>query len=198
MRPDQLTEADILTALRRSGDVPYTEKPLEAQHPLRLAAVLVPLVHHSDSWSLLYTRRTDRVEHHKGQVSFPGGASDPGDDGPEATALREAQEELGIRPADVRILGRLEPLVTITDFLVTPVVGIVPWPYAFRVHTPEVERVFTLPLAWLSDRRNYMKFIRSETGRHVIAYLPHDGELLWGATAHMTVGFLELLGLLQP
>ena len=196
MNPDSLTEAYIAQALQFPQTVPYTEKEIRADHPLRLAGVLVPLIVHAGKWYLLYTRRADGVAHHKGQVSFPGGASDPGESA-EQTALREADEEVGIRPADVRILGRLPQIVTISDYLVTPVVGVLPWPYAFRVHTPEVARVFTLPLEWLADRANFMRLVRSETGRHVITYIPYDGELLWGATAHMTVEFLKILNLLQ-
>ncbi len=196
MNPDLLTEAYIAQALQSPPTVPYTEKEIRADHPLRLAGVLVPLIVHADKWYLLYTRRADGVAHHKGQVSFPGGASDPGESA-EQTALREADEEVGIRPADVRILGRLPQIVTISDYLVTPVVGVLPWPYAFRVHTPEVARVFTLPLEWLANRANFMRLVRSETGRHVITYIPYDGELLWGATAHMTVEFLKILNLLQ-
>lgn len=196
VNPDLLTEESIAQALRHPPVPPYMEKTIRADHPLRLASVLVPLLRHAGGWHLLFTRRADRVEHHKGQVSFPGGASEPGE-GPEQTALREADEEVGIRPADVRILGHLPQIVTISDFLVTPVVGVLPWPYAFRVHTLEVARVFTFPLAWLADRKNYMQLLRSETGHHVITYLPNDGELLWGATAHMTVEFLKILHLLE-
>ncbi len=192
MNLDLLTEADIAQSLRRVNSPPHTERPLRDGHVLRPAAVLAPLVRQADRWYLLYTRRADGVEHHKGQVAFPGGASEPGESA-EQTALREADEEIGLRPADVRILGRLPQIVTISDFLVTPVVGVVAWPYAFRVHTPEVARVFALPLAWLADRNNYMQLLRAETGRHVIAYQPYDGELLWGATAHMTVEFLKIL-----
>ncbi len=196
MNLDFLTEEFIAQALRFPHQAPYTEKEIRADHPLRLAGVLVPLIYQAGGWSLLYTRRADGVGHHKGQVSFPGGASDPGESA-EQTALREANEEIGIRPADVRILGRLPQIVTISDYLVTPVVGVLPWPYAFRVYTPEVARVFTLPLDWLANRENFMKLVRSETGRHVIAYLPNDGEMLWGATAHMTIEFLKILKILQ-
>jgi 8-oxo-dGTP pyrophosphatase MutT (NUDIX family) len=134
------------------------------------------------------------VEHHKGQVSFPGGATDPDDDSPEATALREAYEEIGIQPVDVRILGRIGEMTTISNFVVTPVVGVVPWPYGFTVHTVEVARVFTLPLAWLATRENWMEFQRVETGHSIISYFPYDSELLWGATARMTVNFVKALG----
>jgi len=77
-------------------------------------------------WHLLFTRRSDSVENHKGQVSFPGGACDGGETTPEETALREAQEEIGIEPRQVRVLGRLNSMLTITSFMVTPVVGVIP------------------------------------------------------------------------
>jgi 8-oxo-dGTP pyrophosphatase MutT (NUDIX family) len=190
-----LDEEFISQALKTPPTLPYSEKEIPAGHPLRLASVLVPLICQSGNWYLLYTRRADGVEHHKGQVSFPGGASDPGENA-EQTALREADEEIGIRPTDVRILGHLPQIVTISDYLVTPIVGVVSWPYAFRVYTPEVARVFTLPLEWLANRDNFMTLMRKETGRHVITYQPYDGELLWGATAHITVEFLKILKLL--
>ncbi len=189
-----LTENVISERLRRANLPHYHEKPFdEFQGPLRRAAVLIPLLRDGDEWHILYTRRTDTVEHHKGQVSFPGGRTDPQDPTPEFTALREAEEEVGIRPSDVRILGRLGEYLTVTNYLVTPVVGVVPWPYGFRVSTVEVGRVFTMPLTWLADRNNYHEFVRAETGRGVVAYFPFDGELLWGATARMTVAFIQML-----
>jgi 8-oxo-dGTP pyrophosphatase MutT (NUDIX family) len=151
-----------------------------------------------DDWHILFTRRTDIVEHHKGQVSFPGGATDPEDLSPEDTALREAEEEIGLRRNDVHVLGRLGQMLTVTNFIITPVVGVFPWPYAFTVHTIEVDRVFTLPLKWLSDHENWQEFVRKETDRSVITYFPYDGELLWGATARMTVEFIRAMGLLVP
>lgn len=192
---DFLDEESISQALKTPPVSPYSEKEISAGQPLRLASVLVPLVRQSGSWYLLYTRRADGVGHHKGQVSFPGGSSEA-DESAEQTALREADEEIGIRPADVRILGHLAQIVTITDYLVTPIVGVVSWPYAFRVYTPEVARVFALPLDWLANRNNFMMLMRKETGRHIITYQPYDGELLWGATAHITVEFLKTLKLL--
>jgi len=194
---DQLTVKDFLNVLQAQDTPLHSEKTPAPGQTLRPAAVLVPLFRYADAWHILYTRRADRVETHKGQVAFPGGASETGES-PEQTALREAQEEIGLRPADVNTLGRLPQIITIRDFLVTPIVGIIPWPYAFRVYTPEVARVFSLPLAWLAERGNFMELTRVETGRRVIAYLPQDGELLWGATAHMTMEFLKRLRLLYP
>jgi 8-oxo-dGTP pyrophosphatase MutT (NUDIX family) len=195
---EHLTEEFITECLRNAEHSLYYEKPFdEFTGSLKRAAVLIPLTRVDDEWHILYTRRTDVVEHHKSQVSFPGGRTDPEDPTPEATALREADEEVGIRPEDVRILGRLGEMMTVTNYLVTPVVGIFPWPYAFRIHTVEVGRVFTLPLEWLADRNNYMEFTRAETNRGVIIYFPFDGELLWGATARMTVALLQTLNVLE-
>ena len=172
----------------------YAEVDLAPDSKVKCAAVLVPLVSVDGEWHLLYTRRTDCVESHKGQVSFPGGACDEGETTPEQTALREAHEEVGILPQDVRVLGRLTNMITITHFRVTPVVGVVPWPYVFRVGAAEVARVFTIPLAWLAEPRNRWEFPFPERKRALIAYHPYDGELLWGATARMTVDFLSTLG----
>lgn len=193
-----LTEDFIRERLRKVNLDPlsdgYAEVDLAPDSKVRCAAVLVPLAPVDGEWHLLYTRRTDRVESHKGQVSFPGGACDEGETTPEQTALREAHEEVGILPQDVRVLGRLTNMITITHFRVTPVVGVVPWPYVFRVGSEEVARVFTIPLAWLAEPRNRWEFPFPERKRALIAYHPYDGELLWGATARMTVDFLNILG----
>ncbi len=196
----RLTELEIGRRLNQVQHASYHEEPFPqfSGRPARLAAVLLPLTLIDDDWHLLYTRRTDLVEHHKGQVSFPGGASEPQDDSPEATALREAHEEIGLRREDVRILGVLGSMLTVTNFLVTPVAAIFPWPYTFTVHTIEVSRVFTLPLKWLADQENWQEFIRKETQRSVITYFPYDGELLWGVTARITLEFIRAIGLLPP
>ena len=173
----------------------FSEIELNEETRLKCAAVLIPLVWHDAQWHLLFTRRTDTVESHKGQVSFPGGACDEGENTPEETALREADEEIGVPPRDVRVLGRLSNLITITYFRVTPVVGVVRWPAVFRVGAHEVARIFTIPLAWLANSSNRWQFDIPGTKRSLIAYHPYDGELLWGATARMTVDFLHVLRL---
>ena len=192
MLPSYLNEETISSKLRQaytSGNPTVTPGP-----DLKCAAVLIPLVRFDDEWHLVFTRRTDRVETHKGQVSFPGGACDPGEQTPEQTALREAEEEIGLRPKDVRLLGRLNPLETITSFRVSPVVGVLPWPYTFRVEYAEVARVFTIPLLWLGSTANRWDF-KPPGGRfQLIVYHPYDGELLWGATASMTDQFIQVLG----
>ena len=195
-----LTETYIIEKLRISEDKNeggeiFNESENLKYEETKCAAVLIPLIHFGDEWHLLYTRRGDKVETHKGQVSFPGGACNPGEETPEQTALRETEEEIGINPQDVHILGRLAAMITITSFRVTPVVGLVPWPYAFRVENAEVARVFTMPLAWLADKSNRWEFNLPGRKFGLIVYHPHDGELLWGATALMTDNFLKTLGL---
>src|SRR5215208_1915528 len=100
----------------------FSEIDLTEETRLKCAAVLIPLVWQDEEWHLLYTRRTDTVESHKGQVSFPGGACDEGETTPEQTALREAEEEIGLNPNEVKVLGKLSTLITITYFRVTPVI----------------------------------------------------------------------------
>ena len=186
--------SEAIEAARPSSDG-YAEIDLTDETRLKCAAVLVPLIWDTDQWHLLFTRRTERVESHKGQVSFPGGGCDEGETTPEETALREAEEELGIDARQVRILGRLTNMITISSFRVTPVVGVIQWPTVLRLGQDEVERVFTIPLNWLADSRNRWEFTMPGRKRFLIAYHPYDGELLWGATARMTVDFLKVLDL---
>ena len=188
----RLTEA--IEAADPSSDG-YAEIDLSDDARLKCAAVLIPLVCYDDEWHLLFTRRTDRVESHKGQVSFPGGACDEGETTPEQTALREADEEIGLNPGDVKVLGRLTNMITISYFRVTPVVGVIQWPTVFRVGEHEVARIFTIPLTWLANPVNRWQFDMPGRNRSLIAYHPYDGELLWGATARMTVDFFKVLGL---
>ncbi len=172
---------------------------LQGSYPsLRPAAVLVPLLFMDNQWSLLFTRRTETVNSHKGQVSFPGGAADEGDSSPEATALREAYEEIGLPPEHVRILGRLHSRPTISSFLITPVVGRVHLPGDFRISPDEVSRVFTIPLDWLADPANHEERPRTTPVgyyENIIYFQPYDGEILWGITARITLDLLEVLRL---
>ena len=191
-----LTESEIAGRLAAAGHSSNSDGYTETGAPsdsLRCAAVLVPLLRVDGEWHLLYTRRTDRVESHKGQVSFPGGACDEGETSPEQTALREAEEEIGLRPEDVRVLGRLNSMATISSFRVTPVVGVISWPVVFRPAQAEVARVFTMPLAWLANKSNRWEFNIFGRNHSVIFFHPYDGELLWGATARMTVEFLDAI-----
>lgn len=201
-----LTEATITERLRRayqSGVVASMDGYTEMYENVRLkcAAILIPLVWWKDEWHLVFTRRTEVVEHHKGQVSFPGGGCDLDETTPEETALREAREEIGLKPEDVRLLGRLNDVVTITGYRVTPVVGVMPWPYEVWLEPAEVGRVFTIPLLWLAGRKNWEEQPITPEGTPrpfpVVKYHEYDGETLWGASARMTLNFLSVLGLIK-
>ncbi|MBN1146647.1 MAG: CoA pyrophosphatase [Anaerolineales bacterium] len=196
-----LSEEEILQCLEQAlVDHPAEEYPDFSKllsGPPRPAAVLVPLLRKEGVWHLLLTRRNADLPEHSGQVAFPGGRADPEDASPEQTALREAQEEIGLDPNDVRILGRMQTFLTTTNYHVTPIVGTVPWPYPFRLASEEVSRVFTIPLAWLADPLNHEIQEHSLLPPYkpvpVIYFQSFDGEVLWGASARLTLKLLEIL-----
>ncbi len=164
----------------------------------RRAAVLLLVMDRDGEKEIVFTRRTDRVETHKGQVSFPGGMAEPDDETPEFTALREAYEEIGLDAKQVQILGRLPQMKTVTGWVITPVVGWSNQQPEFKPNADEVERIFSIPLNWLADQRNFQErlYTRSDgTQEMVLFYEPFEGELLWGATARMVWQFIRALRL---
>jgi 8-oxo-dGTP pyrophosphatase MutT (NUDIX family) len=186
-------------ALRRlsAALTPPAELPPAPAVPAFPAAVLIPLFTLRRTRHVLFTRRTETVEYHRGQVSFPGGRLEAGDGDAIHAALRETEEEIGLRPADVRVLGSMPPLLTITNFWVTPVVGLMPWPYAFQLNPDEVAAVFGIPLDWLADpsHRETREWDDPQTGarRAAVFFQPYQGEIVWGVTAQITVDLLNLL-----
>ncbi len=163
---------------------------------IRPAAVLVPLYQDAAEWHVLFTERTHKVEHHKGQVSFPGGRADPGDADRVATALREADEEVGLKPEHVTVLGQLDELLTTSQYRVTPVVGVFPWPYPFVLSALEVDEAFGVPLRWLADPAHVEVEQRHSpaTGMPVeVYYFRCPGHTIWGATARIVVNLLEVV-----
>lgn len=165
--------------------------------PPQPAAVLIPMLRMDDDWRLLFIRRTEvEGDLHSGQVAFPGGRRDSSDPSIEAAALREAQEEIGLDPADVHIIGRLQDFITITNYQVTPIVGFIPWPYPLEPSPDEVSRTFTIPLDWLMDpanREEKQKKIPGHEPHPVIYFKPFDDEVLWGASALFTLNFLDAI-----
>ncbi len=158
------------------------------------AAVLIPLFKKNGEYHILFTRRTDQVEHHKGQISFPGGRKDAADGDLLATALREAEEEMGIRREDVQVLGELDDICTVTHFCVSPFVGVIPYPYSFKVSPREIEEVIEVPLAVLFEKNNLRKEFRELQGkRWPVYFYRYDHHTIWGATASILKQLLDLL-----
>ena len=152
------------------------------------AAVLVPIIAHSEGLTVLFTRRTVHLKAHSGQVSFPGGRAEPDDATPEFTALREAEEEIGLPRSRVEVIGRLPEYLTRTGFRVTPVIGVIAPPLELVPDTREVDEVFEVPLAFLMDAKNHQRATRDVNGRTVAFYvIEHEGRTIWGATAGMLV-----------
>ncbi len=196
-----LTKEEITERLKNRDPKPeippYPESLLTGE--TQPAAVLMPFLWIEGAWHLLFIRRSvNDVDRHSGQVAFPGGRGDPEDLTPEDTALREAAEEIGVDPEDVRILGRLNDTLTISNYQVVPVAGVIPWPYAFHPDEREVDRIFTIPLDWLDDPANHE--IRQyplpephQGALPVVHFKEYDGEFLWGATARILLNLLETL-----
>lgn len=157
------------------------------------AAVLVPIVQR-ERLTVLFTKRTSHLKAHAGQVSFPGGRAEPGDASREFTALREAQEEIGLAPERVEILGRLPDYHTRTGYLVAPVIGLLTPPFELVPDPREVDEIFEVPLAFLLDPANHRRQTRELQGRTVGFYeMPYEGRYIWGATAGMIVNLCRLL-----
>ena len=169
------------------------ERPApEASPGQRRAAVLVPLFVRDGGLRVLLTRRTETVEHHRGQISFPGGVEEEDDVSPFATAVRETEEELGIAPEDVRLLGSLTPLTTVTDFYVEPFVGAIPYPHVLRPAEAEIAEVVDIPVSALRDPRALET--RLLPGREEPTLFYHYGpHVVWGATARMLKELLDAL-----
>jgi 8-oxo-dGTP pyrophosphatase MutT (NUDIX family) len=174
---------------------PLTLPPGES----RLSAVLVPLRDNQagDGLDVILTRRTANPrDPHSGQVSFPGGRHEAGDDSRETTALREAHEELAIPPERVEVVGRLDEMVTVTGYHVVPVVGRVPHDVQLEPNPEEVARVFTVPVSELLRDERWEHRVHPWRGSELLVWhFLHDGEDVWGATARVLRDMIELLRL---
>jgi 8-oxo-dGTP pyrophosphatase MutT (NUDIX family) len=162
----------------------------------RQAAVLMPLFHRDGDYHVVFTKRTDTLKHHKGQVAFPGGTFEPADGDLLRTALRESQEEIGIHPEHVTVLGRLDDLPTFsTSFLIAPFVGVIPHPYPFRPNPLEVALIFDVPFSALGDPAVFRSYTRArQDGATIVDYEFHvGGHVIWGATARILQHFLQVI-----
>jgi len=158
------------------------------------AAVLIPLVLKEDGLWVLLTQRTNHLRDHAGQISFPGGRTDPEDGGPEETALRESQEEIGLDPGRVEIIGHLPEYLTVSGYSVTPVVGLVQAQAEYVLDPFEVADVFEVPLEFLLDPANHqVRLWQSEQGGRRFYSMPYENRFIWGATAGMLRNLYHLL-----
>src|SRR6476619_3786441 len=195
------TRAEIVSRLATSPPIEelLTSDDLERQHeisqqPSKPAAVLLLVVNHPGDPTVVFTQRTAHLADHAGQISFPGGRCDEGDCDPEDTALREAEEEVGVERDRIEILGRLPEYHTSTGYRVTPIVGWAEPPLTYRPDPHEVADVFEVPLAFLLDSGNHRYESAFYKGRMRKYWaMPYGERFIWGATAGMLVTFHRIL-----
>jgi 8-oxo-dGTP pyrophosphatase MutT (NUDIX family) len=177
----QVMVADIIAKRQAAGKI--TE-----------AAVLIPLLLKDDGLSVLLTQRTNHLRDHAGQISFPGGRMDPGDAGPNDTALRESEEEIGLERSRVEIIGHMPQYLTVSGYSVTPVVGLVQAQAEYVLDEFEVADVFEVPLQFLMDPANHqVRMWQSEQGSRRFYAMPYENRFIWGATAGMLRNLYHLL-----
>jgi len=171
------------------------QRTIVTETPLVPAAVLLPLYRRGEEYHILVTKRTEKLEFHKGQICFPGGACHSEDRSLADTALRETFEEIGVRPEDVEILGELDSIGTITsNFLITPFVAVISHPYEFVVSSDEVDELIEVPIRALSDKACYREEYHIREGKTYwgCSYRYKD-KVIWGATAKIMKQFLDLI-----
>jgi 8-oxo-dGTP pyrophosphatase MutT (NUDIX family) len=195
-----VTPAALRLRLAEVAAHPHTADPILGDEVLAgqdrspvPAAVLVPVVLGEEP-SVLLTKRTSHLAQHPGQISFPGGRIDPDDNGPEAAALREAQEEIGLDPGSVEVLGRLTDHVTGTGYRITPVLAVLPPALTYRLSQHEVDAIFELPMRVVLDPdapRRQRQHVRGVWREYWV--WPHPEHFIWGATAAILVQLAQRL-----
>jgi 8-oxo-dGTP pyrophosphatase MutT (NUDIX family) len=185
-------ERDFMDGIRRL--LSRRERKIIDHPPFAHAAVLVPLFQKESECHLLFTKRTDLVRHHKGEISFPGGVVDQADAELETTALREADEEIGLKPRDVELIGLLDDVVTVSGFIVTPVVGVFRYPYSFQMSEVEIAELIEIPLSFLLDEECFaVRTIVQDGLERVVLSYQYGRYTIWGATATIVKQLLDLI-----
>ncbi len=156
------------------------------------AAVLVPIFFKQGDCYILFTRRTETVKEHKGQISFPGGAYEEEDKTLENTALRESNEEIGLATRDVDVLGELDDKISLTsNYTISPFVALIPWPYQFQLNQDETKEIIEVPIPALLDKNSSREESETLNGELATSYFYHyQGKTIWGATARILNQFL--------
>lgn len=159
------------------------------------SAVLIPIYIREGECYLVFTKRTEILNHHKGQISFPGGGRHPEDATLMHTALRESWEEIGLKPEDAEVLGELDDIATYTtNFVISPFVAAIPYPYKFRLSPYEVEEIIEVPLSALLDESNFRQEVVSLGDQTILQYFYSYGDqVIYGATARILKQFLEII-----
>ena len=191
MREERGSFTDAIAGILRRRVARTADRP-----GFRQAAVLLPLYQSGAGPHLVLTKRTELVPTHKGQISFPGGGFEEADGDLLTTALREAREEIGLRPEDVEIVGTLDDTVTVTSrHVVRPFVGIVPHPYPYRLDPFEIERLIHLPISALLSGAPFREETWEREGGPVsVFFYDHEGDTVWGLTARILKQFIETVG----
>jgi 8-oxo-dGTP pyrophosphatase MutT (NUDIX family) len=185
-------EKDFIEQIRKK--LSSRQRKVIEHPPFSHAAVLVPLFQKDGDCHLLFTKRSEEVKYHKGEISFPGGVVDEEDRELINTALREAHEEIGLKEGDVQIIGLLDDIVTITEFIVTPIVGFFPYPYPFKISEGEIAELIEVPLAFLLSEDCFGEREILRGGRNEVVYSYQYGKhIIWGATARILKQFLDLI-----
>jgi 8-oxo-dGTP pyrophosphatase MutT (NUDIX family) len=158
-----------------------------------LAGVVIPLFEKDGDFFFLLTKRSDTVRFHKGEVSFPGGMYEETDGDIMNTALRECNEEIGMKREDVELIGRLDDVYTLTGFVITPYVGIIPYPYEFKTNPEEVAYIINLPYTDLKEARPALEIARHDGKMEKVQSLHYNGDRIWGATCRMLLQFQRII-----
>lgn len=184
---------------RLHGELSPAERAWPVPAGLRPAGVLVPLRMAGGEAAVVLARRTEQVPHHKGQICFPGGSRDPGDRDLLATALRESEEELGIRRKDVELLGAMEPVPTVTGFFIQPFLARIAEEAVFRLDPFEIAEDFEAPLSAFTDLSRYRAAETTFLGKpYLVYFLDYGPHTIWGATARILHNLAEIALRLPP
>lgn len=161
-----------------------TRREIATEQNVKPAAVLVPIFKKEEAYYVVLTKRTGEVEHHKQQISFPGGAYDEVDGSLENTALRESKEEIGLNPENVHVLGTLDDVKTYTSkYIITPFIAFIPYPYKFKKNDKEVEEIIEIPVSVLFEKDN-----KDKRNKHFV----YEKHVIWGATGMILKQLIDL------